>query len=122
MVIRNDKSTTKIRMVFVASVKQNNSPSLNDCLDTGPPLMPHRFGVLIQLRAHNVMFIADIEKAFLKIALHPSDRDFVRFVWFADPDNIQLRLCTVLFGATCSSFVPNATRYTVLSFSKLCSF
>ena len=35
-VVRNDKITTKVRMVFETSAKTRNTPSLNYCLSTGP--------------------------------------------------------------------------------------
>jgi len=38
-VIRMDKETTKIRVVYDASAERNG-PSLNDCLYSGPPLNP----------------------------------------------------------------------------------
>ena len=37
-VVRNDKQTTKVRVVYDASSKQCGGPSLNDCLYTGPSL------------------------------------------------------------------------------------
>ena len=39
-VLREDKVTTKLRVVFDASSHENGSPSLNDCLLTGPNLNP----------------------------------------------------------------------------------
>jgi len=38
-VVREDKSTTKLRIVYNASAMENG-PALNDCLHTGPPLTP----------------------------------------------------------------------------------
>eukprot|EP00112_Aurelia_sp_Birch-Aquarium-sp1_P015523 Seg3448.2 transcript_id=Seg3448.2/GoldUCD/mRNA.D3Y31 product="hypothetical protein" protein_id=Seg3448.2/GoldUCD/D3Y31 len=38
MVIREDKDTTKFRVVFVASAKKEG-PSLNECLNAGPALL-----------------------------------------------------------------------------------
>ena len=35
-VVRQDKSTTKLRIVYDASAKADG-PSLNECLYTGPP-------------------------------------------------------------------------------------
>ncbi|GFW38227.1 uncharacterized protein TNCV_3839551 [Trichonephila clavipes] len=39
-VVRKDKETTKVRMVFDASSKGRNCKSLNECLYAGPPLNP----------------------------------------------------------------------------------
>ena len=56
----------------------------------------------------------DIEKAFLHIGLDETDRDMTRFFWLKDPENPDGPLSTyrfksVLFGATCSPFILNAT-------------
>ena len=103
-----------------ASAKANKSRSLNDSLYSGPSLTATLFGVLLRFRIHNIAFVGDIEKAFLQIGLHPSHRDFVRFLWFQEPGNIdfenfenneltELRFCRVLFGVTSSSFLLFAT-------------
>ncbi|XP_028413520.1 uncharacterized protein LOC114536353 [Dendronephthya gigantea] len=44
-VVRNDKDTTKLRIVYDASAKKTG-PSLNDCLYVGPPLTPLIFNIL----------------------------------------------------------------------------
>lgn len=40
-VLREDKTTTKLRVVFDASSHEEDSSSLNDCLHTGPNLNPN---------------------------------------------------------------------------------
>ena len=65
-VIRDDKITTKIRMVFDASNKAHG-PSLNECLHPGPSLTEPLLSVLLRFRSHKVAFISDIEKSFLQI-------------------------------------------------------
>ena len=79
-VVQDEKATTKLRIVFDASAKANESCSLNDCLYPGHSLTATLFGVLLRFRIHNIAFVGDIEKAFLQIGLHPSHRDFVRFL------------------------------------------
>ena len=114
-VIRNDKTTTKVRMVFDASAK-GKGPALNDCLYPGLSLTPSLYGVLLRFRTNNVAVVGDIEKAFLQISLKPEDRDFVRFVWFKGINNIdfskfennnlvEYRLTRVLFGCFSSPFL-----------------
>ena len=84
------KATRNLRIVFDASAKANESHSLNDCLYPGPTLTATLFGVLLRFRIHNIAFVGDIEKALLQICLHPSHKDFVRFLWFQEPGNIDL--------------------------------
>lgn len=68
-VMREDKVTTKLRVMFDASSHEEGSPSLNDCLLTGPNLNPDLMSVLIKFRLHEVAYMADIKKAFLQISL-----------------------------------------------------
>ena len=75
-VIRLDKDTTKLRVVYDASAKRGG-PSLNDCLYSGLPLTPMIFDVMARFRAHKVALTADIEKAFLNVAIAPEYRDYL---------------------------------------------
>ena len=52
-IIRENKKTTKTRMVFDASSKSKYSKSLNGCLFAGPSLTPSLYGVLTRFRAFN---------------------------------------------------------------------
>ncbi|XP_065682286.1 uncharacterized protein LOC124816230 [Hydra vulgaris] len=116
---RDDKITTKVRMVFDASAKSYGA-SLNECLYSGPSLTTSLFGTLLRFRSKRFSFIADIEKVFLQIGLTNKCRDYVRFLWYNDINNISVknlsnqklisyRLCKVLFGVTSSPFLFNGT-------------
>ena len=63
-VIRRSATTTKIRVVYDASVK-SNGPSLNDCLHTGQKFHQNILDLLIRFRLHLTALTADIEKALL---------------------------------------------------------
>ena len=115
-VIRKDASTTKMRIVYDASSREGkgNSNSLNDCLRVGPSLNPLLFDILVRFREHNIVLIADIEKAFLNIEVEKEDRDCLRFLWLADirdPNSeiLVYRFCRVVFGLNASPFLLNAT-------------
>ena len=51
--IRHDKSTTKLRVVYNASAR-SMGPSLNDCLYTGPKFNQRIFDILIRFHAYRV--------------------------------------------------------------------
>ena len=75
-------ATTKLRIVFDASAKPSeDSPSLNECLETGPPLQDLLWNVLVRNRLKPVALTADIKKAFLQVRIRPEDRDALRFHW-----------------------------------------
>ena len=82
-VIREDKLTTKVRVVYDASAK-TRGPSLNDCLYAGPKFDQCILDILLRFRSHKVALVADIEKAFLQISVAPCDRDVLRFLWIDD--------------------------------------
>ncbi len=112
-ITREDKETTKIRPVFYGSAKGRNRLSLNDYLDLGPNLNPDLTGVLMRWRLKRVAWIADIEKAFLNIALPEEDAQAIRFLWTSDPADpkapkIAYRWNRLPFGLTSSPFILRA--------------
>ena len=82
-VIRHDKETTKLRIVYDASAK-TKGPSLNNCLHSGPKFDQKIFNLLLRFRIYPVAMTADIEKAFLMVAVSEKDRDVLRFLWVDD--------------------------------------
>lgn len=67
-VIRKDKASTKIRIVFDASAKSTEGVSLNDCLYSGPKFEQNVLDILLRFRIHHIAMAADIEKAFLMVS------------------------------------------------------
>jgi len=55
--------------------ESNNSANLIGCLTVDPPFHNDLCAILLQFRAHLYTFTADIEKAFLHVQLHESDRE-----------------------------------------------
>ena len=108
--IPNDRETSKMHIVFDASVE--NEKSLNDVLDPGPCLLPLLFNILLRFRNGKIGLIANIKQAFLQREVAPEHRDFLLFIWFDDEfkshtELISLRFTRVLFGPTCSPFLLN---------------
>ena len=112
-VVRQDKATSKLRIVYDASAR-STGPSLNDCIYTGPKFGQSIFDILTRLRLQRVALTGDIEKAFLMISVDERDRDSLRFLWVSDPgveppELMTLRFARVVFGVSSSPFLLNAT-------------
>ena len=113
-VLKEDRKTTKLRVVYDASSKVAEELSLNECLHPGPNLLPLVLDVLLRSRMNKIALIGDLEKAFLQISIDPSQRDLLRFLWVDDsesenPSIIKLRFTRLAFGLTCSPYILNAT-------------
>ena len=112
-VFREERTTTKLRVVFDASAS-SEGPSLNDCLYKGPQLTPLIFDILHRFRTYEVALTSDIEKAFLQISIDPKERDFLRFLWYDDvfsdsPRLKRLRFARMTIGLTSSPFLLNGS-------------
>ena len=105
-VIRPEKETTKVRIVFDASAKQDGI-SLNDIMYQGPKLQGNLFNVLLRFRKHPVAIVCDIEEMYLQINLKENDKQFHRFLWRTDnsqqPDIYEFN--RLVFGENCSPFL-----------------
>jgi hypothetical protein len=114
-VIAPEKSTS-LRIVYDGSAKGKNSPSLNDTIYKGKNLLNDQTALLLRLRFYKKLILADFEKAFHQLLVHPNDRRYVQFLWLRDitkpptPSNIRyLQFCRVAFGIVASPFLLNAT-------------
>ena len=108
-VVRRDKATTKLRVVYDASAR-TTGPSLNDCLYSGPSFGQSIFDILVHFRFHKVVVAGDIEKAFLMVSMNAT----LRFLWIRDieepnPKVTVYRFTRVAFGVSSSPFLLNAT-------------
>ena len=78
--VRENAESTKIRIVYDASARANASvPSLNECLEIGPPLQSQIWNVLIRNRFYLVAIAGDLNQTFLQIRVRREDRDALRF-------------------------------------------
>ena len=59
-VVRKSAETTKMRIVYDASARASGqTPSLNECLETGPPLQNQLWDVLVRKRFHAAFSLAE---------------------------------------------------------------
>ena len=108
-VVRESAESTKLRVVYDASARdRENAPSLNECLNPGPPLQNQLWNVLVRARFHPVLITGDLKQAFLQVRIHQQDRDALRFHWFKDLQSKTievLRFTRALFGLAPSPFL-----------------
>ncbi|XP_055590957.1 uncharacterized protein LOC129743040 [Uranotaenia lowii] len=110
-VMKESSTTTKLRCVFDASAKTNTGFSLNDTLLVGPVLQDELICLLIRFRKHKIALLADIEKMYRQIDIHPEDRALQRIVWRFDKQEpiSKFELTTVTYGLAPSSFLATRT-------------
>ena len=66
-VLRHDKDTTKLRVVY-DTLASTNGVSLNSFfLHTSPSLLQDLMDILVRFRLQEIALVADIEKAFLTL-------------------------------------------------------
>ena len=106
-VIREEKLTSKTRIVFNGSARNGMGVSLNDCLLPGPPPEQDIMKILIGFRWRQVAVSGDVKRMYLCILIREEDRDFLRFVWRenANEDLKEFRFKKVPFGLRDAPFI-----------------
>lgn len=105
-VVRPEKATTKVRIVFDASATYKGV-SLNQSISQGPKLQRELFDVLLRFRKQPVALVCDIAEMYLRIKIAEADQKYFRFLWRdmnqKRPDIYEFS--RVVFGANCSPFI-----------------
>ena len=106
-VLKDNSSTTKLRVVFDGSAKTSSGLSLNDCMMVGPTIQSDLFDLLLKFRIGLVALKADIAKMFRQFDVHPEDTKFQRILWRENPSEpIQVyELTTVTYGTSSAPFL-----------------
>ncbi|XP_055633490.1 uncharacterized protein LOC129773857 [Toxorhynchites rutilus septentrionalis] len=108
-VLKEESSTTKLRVVFNGSLKSSNGFTLNDLLMTGPVVQESLYNILLNFRLHRIALIGDIEKMYLQVRVTEEDSQLIRMLW-QEPGRpmTEFGMRTVIFGLSCAPFL--ATR------------
>ncbi|XP_018400225.1 PREDICTED: uncharacterized protein LOC108777761 [Cyphomyrmex costatus] len=106
-VLREDKSTTKLRVVFDASCPTSTGVALNDILRAGPTIQQELTSILLRFRQHRFVITADIKQMYRQILIQEDQRDLQRIVWRQDSNEPirDFRLNTVTYGVTSAPFL-----------------
>ncbi|KAJ0176435.1 hypothetical protein K1T71_007614 [Dendrolimus kikuchii] len=114
-VIREDKTTSKVRVVFDASTLGRNGVSLNSELMVGPNLQADLRHIIMRWRLHPICIISDIVKMYRQVLISTEDTDYQRILWRQDSkDEIQhLRLLRLTFGTASAPFLAIRTLHQI---------
>ncbi|XP_065356180.1 uncharacterized protein LOC135950572 [Calliphora vicina] len=106
-VIKLDRKTTKLRVVFNASNRTSSGLSLNDCLFVGPTLQADLVLLILRWRFFRYVFNCDITQMYRQIRLDQSHTPFQRILFRDSPteDLKQYELQTVTFGVNCAPYL-----------------
>ncbi|XP_055584795.1 uncharacterized protein LOC129737660 [Uranotaenia lowii] len=110
-VIREDSSTTKVRVVFDASCKSGSGKSLNDVLMVGAVIQDDLRSIILRTRINPVLLIADIQKMYRQILVDERDTPLQRILWRSSPNEpvSTFELKTVTYGTASAPFLATRT-------------
>ncbi|GBM37038.1 hypothetical protein AVEN_31876-1 [Araneus ventricosus] len=105
-VLRPNKLTTKLRVVFNASSPTTTGISLNEILMKGD-VIEDVFQRISSFRRRKFAFTTDIQKMYWQILIDPDQQDLQRIVWKTGPkaEVSAYRLKTVTYGMSNAPFL-----------------
>jgi hypothetical protein len=114
VVIKLDSKTTPYRIVLDGSAHEKGKPSLNDCLETGPNLLPSLKRISMRFRFGKVYYMSDISKAFFMLKLNKADSNRLYIYWvkidgFGKRTIALYKFLRMPWGLNTSPFCLNAT-------------
>ncbi|GFY26442.1 uncharacterized protein TNCV_2877741 [Trichonephila clavipes] len=99
-VLRPEKSTTKLRVVFNATNPTSNGLSLNSIQYNGGLVQNDLFTIMIKFREHPYAFTADVKMMYRMILIHESQQPLLRILWKESPEDPvkTFEMKTVTYG------------------------
>ncbi|XP_072400810.1 uncharacterized protein [Diabrotica undecimpunctata] len=109
-VIREQATSTKLRIVYDFSAKSTSGYSLNDLTLKGYQVQDNLFDILCRFRTFKFILTADIKMMYREIEMSPKHRYLQNILWRDSPseDFKCIELSRLSFGQNCSPFL--ATR------------
>lgn len=106
-VFRENAETTRLRVVFDASMVSSAGQSLNDLQFVGPPIQGDLLSILLRFRENRYVACADIEKMYRQVLVDERQRDLQLILWRDSPtDPLQVyKLKTVTYGTASAPYL-----------------
>ncbi|XP_067620077.1 uncharacterized protein [Eurosta solidaginis] len=106
-VLRPESTTTKLRVVFDASMRTSSNKALNEILMVGPTIQQELILTLLTCRLHRYALTADIVKMYRQFLVEENDRNFQLILWreTASAPLHLFQLNTVTYGMSSAPFL-----------------
>ncbi|XP_045778087.1 uncharacterized protein LOC123875994 [Maniola jurtina] len=106
-VLREQSTTTKLRVVFNASAPSSSGVSSNDLQLIGPTIQSDLLSILLRFRQHRYVLAGDIEKMYRQVLINLNQRHLQQIVWRDDPfmPLKSYNLNTVTYGTASAPFL-----------------
>ncbi|XP_062533238.1 uncharacterized protein LOC134202200 [Armigeres subalbatus] len=110
-VMKEDSTTTKVRVVFDGSARTSTGFSLNEALCVGPVVQDDLLSLILRFRTYPDALVGDIAKMYRQVQVHPEDRSLQRILFrFSNGTPVQIyELLTVTYGLAPSSYLATRT-------------
>ncbi|GFY02626.1 integrase catalytic domain-containing protein [Trichonephila clavipes] len=110
-VLRPEKSTTKLRVVFNATNPTSNGLLLNSIQYNGGLVQNDLFTIMIKFREHPYAFTADVKMMYRMILIHESQQPLLRILWKESPEDPvkTFEMKTVTYGTVSAPFLATRT-------------
>ncbi|GFT62822.1 uncharacterized protein TNCV_1606571 [Trichonephila clavipes] len=110
-VLRPEKSTTKLRVVFNATNPTSNGLSLNSIQYNGVLAQNDLFTIMIKFREHPYAFTADVKMMYRMKLIHESQQPLLRILWKESPEDPvkTFEMKTVTYGTVSAPFLATRT-------------
>ncbi|GFU63121.1 uncharacterized protein TNCV_4162911 [Trichonephila clavipes] len=110
-ILRPEKSTTKLRVVFNATNPSSNGLSLNSIQYNGGRVQNDLFTVMIKFGEHPYAFTANVKMMHRMILIHESHQPLLRILWKESPEDPvkTFEIKTVTYGTVSALFLGTRT-------------
>ena len=79
-VVKENRETSKVRIVFDGSSKYKGEPSIIELLESGPYLLPLIYDIYLRFSFGPIVITTDIKPGFLQIPVAKEHQNFLRFL------------------------------------------
>lgn len=112
-VLRENRLTTKLRVVFDASAVTTSGYSFNDLQMVGPTIQEDILSILLRFRKHRFVVSGDIAMMYRQVLVVPEQRQLQRILWRENIDDELgvYELNTVTYGTAAASYLAIRSLY-----------